>query len=799
MEFTHAQAVEQVVWQMRLADWPRAQNRARINNLANGWPPYSESEVSANKIAVNYNDLSLSNIAHNARRQLSNALITPDPLFTVELDHGPVYKRHDWAQTIQNKLNTIIRGCPLYMETRRSVFASLVLHGIGPSSWPDAYTWCPEADGVEDILVPSNTLVSRKNLPFMARFRQYTGRELWEMTHGPQVDPGWNVDLCEKAVRWVDQQAKQLMSASWPEVWSPEKMEERIKQDGGLYSSDAIPTVDVFEFLFWHDDGERSGWHKKVVLDAWGEPGVGGAGGMLLSDSRPSKKNGKHGVWNFDKTEFLYDSDDRKDPIFCERLDQAIHFQFADCSCVAPFRYHSVRSLGFLLYSICHLQNRLNCKFDEATFEQLMQYFRVTNPADAERAWKVDLTDKKALPDGLQFVKRDERWEVDGQLIQMALTKNRQIMADNSASFTQDFDFESGENETATRTMAKVNNSAALVNGMLNQAYNYQKFQYDEICRRFCLPNSRDPEVRKFRLAVLSAGVPEEALNTAYWNIQPIRVMGGGNKMLQSAIMDKIMLLYYNKLDPTAQRYFLRSGIANLTDDYALARMAVPDQPAISLSVHDAQLAAGSMLMGLPVGLKEGVNHGEYAEALMLALSTRIQQISKRGTPVTGDEITGLQNVAGETITGQPMPGNGVKNHIALLAEDEKPMHVKGVPPDHSVKEKVKQYEDALSKLVNEIKALAQRAQEAAKKQQKSQQGNGAAPEVIGKIQSQMILAKAKAENLRESHAQKTAQRQIQFEQKMQQDEQKHLQDIGAEHLRNVFQDQDHGDHARKN
>ena len=111
---------------------------------------------------------------------------------------------------------------------------------------------------------------------------------------------------------------------------------------------------------------------------------------------------------------------------------------------MAPFRYHSVRSLGFLLYSICHLQNRLNCKFDESTFEQLMQYFRITNPIDAERAWKVDLTDKKALPDGLQFVKRDERWEVDAELVQMALQKNRQIMADNSASFTQDFDQETG-------------------------------------------------------------------------------------------------------------------------------------------------------------------------------------------------------------------------------------------------------------------------------------------------------------------------------------------------------------------
>src|SRR5208282_2034296 len=157
MNFTHAAAVESVVWNMKLADWPRATNRARINNLANGWPPYSSDEVTANQIAVNYNDLSLSNIAHNARRQLSNALITPDPLFSIELDYGPAWQRREWAGIIQSHLNKIIRDSLPYMETRRSQFALLVLQGIAPSSWSDAYTWCPEADGVEDILVPSNT------------------------------------------------------------------------------------------------------------------------------------------------------------------------------------------------------------------------------------------------------------------------------------------------------------------------------------------------------------------------------------------------------------------------------------------------------------------------------------------------------------------------------------------------------------------------------------------------------------------------------------------------------------------
>jgi hypothetical protein len=793
MNFSNPQLVEEIVSELRLADWPRAKNRTRINELANGWPPYSEDEVAAGQIAVNYNDLSMSNIAHNARRQLSNAFLAPDPLFTVELDSGPVWKRRDWAASLQDKVNKKIKGSLRYLETRRSIFAQLVMHGIGPSSWPDAHAWCPESDGIEDILVPSNTLLSLSNLPFLARYRQYSARELWENTHKPQVDPGWNIEKAEKCVKWVNDQTHALSSAAYLPVWSPEKMEERIKQDGGYYASDCVPTIDCFEFIYWNDDGKRSGWRKKIILDAWGEPGIGGAGGMSLN-VKPSKQSGKYGQWNFDKSDFLYDSEERRNPVFCDKLSETVHFQFADCSCVAPFRYHTVRSLGFLLYSICHVQNRLNCKFDESTFEQLMQYFRVTNSVDSERAWKVDLTDKKALPDGLQFVKRDERWEVDGELIKMALAKNRQIMSDNSASFTQDFDQEAGENETATRTMAKVNTSAALVSGLLNQAYNYQKFQYDEICRRFCIQNSRDADVRQFRLAVLKSGVPEEMLEIERWNVQPVRVMGGGNKMLQNAIFDKIMLLYYNKLDPTAQRNFMRLGLASLTDDYELARQAVPDQPVISDSIHDAQLAAGVMLQGLPVALKEGVNHSEYIEALLATMAAKVQQITQRGGVGTPDEINGLQNLAGETIQGQPVPGNGIASHIKLFSEDEKPMHVKGVPPDDTVKEKAKHYTDALAQLMNAVKGFAQRAQEAMKKQQK---GNGGMdPEAAAKLQSTMMMAKLKADNARESHAQRTAQRQITFEQESRQKDQEHLQELAHNRMKDFF---DHGTESKGN
>lgn len=376
MKFSSGSAIESVMWQMRLADYPRATRRAKIDELANGFPPYTEDEARQEGLEVNVNDLTMSKILHDARRQFSVAHLTPDPLFSVTLDYGPIWKRQKWQATITKHINRVIKNNLPYLEARRSVFANVVRQGIGPVAWDNRDHWAPEAVAIEDVYLPSNTLLTMRNLPFFGRYRQYTAREIYRQTHGPKVDKAWNMPLVDKCIKYIDDQARMLMGSNWSEVWNPEKMQERIKSDGGLYATDSVPTINCFDFYFWNDEGKKCGWNRRIILDPWGAPGPGGAGGLVDSASPDNRK------LDFGKGEFLYDPGDR---VYCDKLSEILHFQFADASAVAPFRYHSVRSLGFLLYAVCHLQNRLHCRFNEATFESLMQYFRVSNPSDMDR------------------------------------------------------------------------------------------------------------------------------------------------------------------------------------------------------------------------------------------------------------------------------------------------------------------------------------------------------------------------------------------------------------------------------
>jgi hypothetical protein len=216
---------------MKLADWPRAQNRTSINRIFNGHPPYSQTEVEENNIAVNVNFLESTRIAHDARAQFAAAFQKPGNYFKATTDYGPVDKAPAWSAVVTREVNRIMKRSIPYYECFRSSFASDILHGIGPSAWRTSEHWCPEPIGIEDVLIPSNTLLTMQNLPFFFLYHSWSAPELIKMVRGPMADPGWDQELAERCIKWVDIETTAMMGDSdWPDVWSPEKMEERLKE-----------------------------------------------------------------------------------------------------------------------------------------------------------------------------------------------------------------------------------------------------------------------------------------------------------------------------------------------------------------------------------------------------------------------------------------------------------------------------------------------------------------------------------------------------------------------------------------
>jgi hypothetical protein len=735
LRFDTAGRVEEVVWCMRLAELLRAENRTVLNRMFNGQPPFDEATAEENGVQVNRNFLEGVNLLAQGRRQWNNAYLKPGNYFNVSVDSGPSHKRREWSKIITKNLNRALKRSPDYMETLRATGANVVLHGIAPSNWESrtAPFHCPL--GVEDLLVPSDTLVSFRNLDHFAIFRQYSPATLYELTHGPKRDPGWNMGMVRDALQWAGTEySKNAYSLAYQ--FMPEKIEEYIKQDIGFWGSDAPPTIDCWDFYF-REAEDGNGWYRRVVMDS-----------PLSSAAVAAWRSGGTRPQLAKKDQWLYTSGKRK---FADSLRSIIHCQFGDTSAVAPFRYHSVRSLGYMLWGVCELQNRLRCKFSEAVFEQMMWFFRSSNEGQMNRIKKAMFTNMGVIPEGISFVTANERFKPDHQLVNLMLSQNRQLMGENAASFTQDFR-QGGEQEmTATETMARVNAVNALVSGMLNLSYVYETYQYRETCRRFCLKNSQHAEVKKFRLACLKDGVPEEMLDVDRWDVEPERVLGAGNKTLEIAQAQQLLQMRPT-LGPEAQQTVDHIAVEAFTDDPALAENLVPldARQKVSTAKHDAMLAVGTIMQGGVVQFGEEHNRRDLVETLLLEMALIVQRIVSMGGMATAQEVTGLQNL-----------GNHIAQIIAMVEQDK------------GEQERAKQYQDQLGNLMNAVKGFAQRL---AEQQQAAGTGaNGEAmAETAGKVQALQIQATAKAANSRESHAQKTAQRQVQFETQQKQREDEH-------------------------
>jgi hypothetical protein len=753
--FNDARLLDQISYDLILSDYPRGRNRAKIQTFANGGEPYTPEEVEQNGIEVNYNTLKMTRRLHDARSQMANGLLKPANQFTCRTDMGPKHKRQQNGVIVTKEISRIMKTNPKYFESIRAKIGQLVLHGISPSAWEHSDWWCQRPVGVEDILIPSGTLLGFENLTMFMIRRNFTAVELQKLTRRPGRDPGWSSDMVDRCLAWVDKNTLEMRGSNWPEVWSPEKVAERVKEDGGFYYGDAVPTVDCFDVYGYDESNKESGWVRRIILDSWGAPSQSGVSGQSMT--RKTDELFKGG-----RDDFLYTSGSRK---VAKSWTEIVSFQFADLSAVFPARYHSVRSLGFLLFSMCWMDNRMVNKFQESVLEALNQYFEVDSIQDAQVALKLNLINRGFIDKTIRPVKAQDRWQVNANLVELGMNQTDQMINESSGAFSQQRNFSQDKVEkTKFQVMAELNADTAMIGAAMAQAYFYQTFEYRENFRRFLKKDSTDVDVQRFRAAVLRQGVPEEILVPEAWDIEPERVMGGGNKTMELTIAQQLME-WRPSYPPAGQSEILRMATMALTGDVEQTNELVPEEQQASPTVHDTELVFAAIMSGTDITPNPALNALEVAGTMIRLMAAKVQGIMQSGGVGTPQDLQGLG-----------------------LAAKYTGFYMKSLSADKQAKPAVKQLAQALGNIMNEVKAMAQRQQEMMKKQQaaaaQAQNGNGAPdPDKLAKLKLAEASGKIKLDNMTQSHAARTAQREIEFKQKLQQEREQHLADLEKKDL----------------
>lgn len=719
MDFSTPDKVADVIDNLKTAALLRDRNRALIEGLFNGEPPYTAAEVAENKIQTNINFKEGMLLLQQARDQLENGLLSTGNFFTITVPDAPIAKRQEYGGTLTLKANRIFKRSRPFLHTMRSKIGSIALHGIGPQMWQDQYNPFPFFVPIEDLMIPTDTELTFENLTYFAVRRKMTPGALVRKTFAVSEknrDPGWNMKAVGALLKDYKDLNQNLSNWNWAE--NPEKIVELIKQNAVYWDSDAVPCIWFWDFYHQNDDGSQE-WYRDIILD---------------SDCVPGKSTQEN------KVEFVYHKKKR----YSANLNELLHVQFGDGNNKPPFVYWSVRGIGWILYDVCQMMNRLRCQFTQRVFEDLMMLFRVSDPADRSRLDKIYMgLSRGIIPEGLQFVKREERPDANSEEVGLLMSNFKQLMGEGTAAYTQDIDNDTNKERTAFEVHALLSQTTKLTGTILNLAYLQEEFAYEEECRRLTIKGTPDFTSKKFQQECEQAGIPKKWIDASRWNVEAERVMGGGNAALAQAKAQALMGTR-QFMNPSAQARVLNKYVFTVTGDPKEAEFLAPldGAPQVTDSIHDTELVFASLMQGIPITPKPGTNPVEAAGTTIRMMDGVVGQIVNSGGMATPQQVTGLQ-----------------------LAEKYAMAYIQMLSSDKTAKPLIKKFTDALGKLMNEVKGFAQRLQEQAKAAA-AKNGNGQMdPEAIANIHAKMAELEVKLKGKQASDSQKLQHNERKFQQ----------------------------------
>jgi hypothetical protein len=339
----------------------------------------------------------------------------------------------------------------------------------------------------------------------------------------------------------------------------------------------------------------------------------------------------------------------------------------------------------------CYWSNLIRCRFLQHLWENFNLLLRGGDPTDRARTQSIQLFDRGWLPPDVSIVPAAERHQVNAQLVEFAMAQMKQLMGEASSSYTQDADTGTSREQTAFETGVKLNQVNKMMSSILNDVSQQETFAYYEIGRRFCLKDSTDKMVVKFRKACLAYGIPETMLDIDEWDITPDMPLGSGNQTLELSQATQLMA-QRGAYSGDAQAEILHLYTAAVTNNPRLASILAPigQNKDVTDSQRDAEFAFGTLMLGVPVRMKQGLNPIDQVETILGLTAGVIQRIEKEpGQMATNSEVIGLSTTL-----------QYCQQLISQMTQDPQQ------------KQRVKEYSDTMGQLQNAVQGFAQRLQQ---------------------------------------------------------------------------------------
>jgi hypothetical protein len=574
-------------------DAKRSYKRARLNGLVDGQPPYKSSKLRENGRAdacnVNWG---------RARSYMESGVGSFYDLFseapgylTILTAYGTDEQKETWSNIISEEADRALKEAPVWDYEMSISLDSLVLHGVGPLMFEDAYRCLPKAFLCGDLKVPEFTKSDTYYWESAMVQATYYPVELYEFIKDPEYAKlvGWDVEFTRKVIAHAT--GLRTQSGALCE-W--EFYEQELKNNSLSYYDET--RICWLAHVFWKEfDGRIT--HAIVQRD----------------DSE--------GV----EVQFLYLNIGRYSK-FCN----VIHPMYFDHG--NGGYHHSVTGLGVKMYGSMEYENRLICNLGDKAFSPKMLF----KPTTADATQKLQLArfgEYGVLPRGTEAVQTPvagvmtESLEMYGLVMDLnsdVLGNYRQVA---SASNT------SGNPATKYQKMMEASMQSGLSKTQFNRFYTQLDQLYVEICRRLTKLNSICPIAKAFQERCLKRGVPKEAIGRLE-KVQATRVVGQGNGFMRKQSIDAVFPVA-GALPEEGRANLIRDKIAAEAGQAAVLRYYPQKQQQDMASDQEveAQVQVVQMKTGMPTKISSSQNPVIYALVFVQAATQSLQSLQQGGDP----------------------------------------------------------------------------------------------------------------------------------------------------------------------
>lgn len=236
---------------MHADDDTNSKNRALIQDLLDGGPPYSESEL----LEANQPDTTNLNFG-GAEEQLERAMApyydlvnSPEDLVSVSTLHGAEENRSEWSAILSEEISRTIRQTEQFTFQTARLAQKHVWDGVAFGYWPDELDWRYVGSGLGQFYVPRQSFACEADLPVVCAVQEMTVTQLYRKIANHDENSKWDKEAVETAIRNA--------CSSHPDYNDWEKLMDEIKNND-LGVDSRTPVVRLVHAWVTEFDGKIS-------------------------------------------------------------------------------------------------------------------------------------------------------------------------------------------------------------------------------------------------------------------------------------------------------------------------------------------------------------------------------------------------------------------------------------------------------------------------------------------------------------------------------------------------------------